>query len=91
VTYYVREQKRHTKEVFVPLSHSDAVFMKGYPAETTEAFCDGHVSAFAFFGGIYYPAGDCVAICREGPSPSLRQYQDRCCAYSGGQNARPDS
>ena len=23
-----------------------------YPAETTEAFCDGHVSAFAFFGGI---------------------------------------
>jgi transposase len=84
VTYYVREQKRRTKEVFVPLSHrpghaqvdfgetlgeiggkeckihffvmslphSDAVFVKGYPAETTEAFCDGHVSAFAFFGGI---------------------------------------
>jgi transposase len=24
----------------------------GYPAETTEAFCDGHVRAFAFFGGI---------------------------------------
>jgi transposase len=23
-----------------------------YPAETTEAFCDGHVQAFAFFGGI---------------------------------------
>ncbi len=22
------------------------------PAETTEAFCDGHVSAFAFFGGV---------------------------------------
>jgi transposase len=42
VTYYVREQKRRTKEVFV----------KGYPAETIEAFCDGHVSAFAFFGGI---------------------------------------
>lgn len=84
VTYYVREQKRCNKEVFVPLSHppghsqvdfgetlgvidgveckvhffamslphSDAVFVKGYPAETTEAFCDGHVSAFAFFGGI---------------------------------------
>ena len=34
------------------LPHSDAVFVKGYPAETTEAFCDGHVSAFAFFGGI---------------------------------------
>jgi transposase len=28
------------------------VFVKGYPAETIEAFCDGHVSAFAFFGGI---------------------------------------
>jgi transposase len=26
--------------------------VKGYPAETTEAFCDGHVSAFAFFGGV---------------------------------------
>ncbi|MFT6527166.1 MAG: hypothetical protein ACJAXG_001113 [Celeribacter sp.] len=34
------------------LPHSDAVFVKGYPVETTEAFCDGHVSAFAFFGGI---------------------------------------
>jgi len=83
VTYYVREQKQRSKEVFVPLSHSpghaqvdfgetlgaidgveckihffvmslphsDAVFVKAYPAETTEAFCDGHVSAFAFFGG----------------------------------------
>ena len=26
--------------------------MKAYPAETTEAFLDGHVSAFAFFGGV---------------------------------------
>jgi hypothetical protein len=32
--------------------HSDAVFRKTYPAETTEAFCDGHVSAFAVFGGV---------------------------------------
>ena len=31
---------------------SDAPFVKGYPAETTEAFLDGHVSAFAFFGGV---------------------------------------
>jgi transposase len=30
----------------------DAAFAKGYPAETMEAFCDGYVSAFAFFGGI---------------------------------------
>jgi len=84
VTDYVRERKRRTQEVFVPLSHppghaqvdfgealgviagvqrklhyfamalphSDAFFIKAYPAETTEAFCDGHVSAFAFFGGV---------------------------------------
>jgi hypothetical protein len=31
---------------------SDAFFIKAYPAETTEAFCDGHVAAFAFFGGV---------------------------------------
>jgi transposase len=34
------------------LPHSDAFFLKAYPAETTEAFCDGHVSAFAFFGDV---------------------------------------
>jgi len=32
--------------------YSNAVFVKAYPRETTEAFCDGHVSAFAFFGGV---------------------------------------
>jgi len=84
VTDYVREKKRRTREVFVPLSHapghaqvdfgetlgviggnecklhyfamalphSDAFFIKAYPAETTEAFCDGHNAAFAFFGGV---------------------------------------
>lgn len=34
------------------LPHSDAIFIKAYHAETAEAFCDGHVEAFAFFGGI---------------------------------------
>ena len=34
------------------LPHSDACFVKAYPAETTEAFCDGHNAAFAFFGGV---------------------------------------
>jgi len=34
------------------LPHSDACFVVAYPAETTEAFCDGHVRAFAFFGGV---------------------------------------
>ena len=34
------------------LPHSDASFVKAYPAERTEAFCDGHNAAFAFFGGV---------------------------------------
>ena len=33
------------------LPHSDAPFFKAYPAEVAEAFCEGHVAAFAFFGG----------------------------------------
>ena len=34
------------------LPHSDGCFVKAYPAETTEAFLDGHVSVFAFLGGV---------------------------------------
>jgi transposase len=34
------------------LPHSDAIFVVAYPAETAEAFCDGHVQALSFFGGI---------------------------------------
>jgi transposase len=34
------------------LPHSDACFVKAYPAETTEAFCDGHNAAFRFFEGV---------------------------------------
>jgi len=34
------------------LPHSDACFVAAYPMETTEAFCDGHVQAFTFFGGV---------------------------------------
>ena len=81
---YVREHRRQTREMFVPLSHppgqaqcdfgeavvviggverkvhcfvldlphSDGCFVKAYPAETTEAFLDGHVSAFALLGGV---------------------------------------
>ena len=73
---YVRENRRQTREMFVPLSHapghaqcdfgealvvigglgqkahcfvidlphSEGCFVKAYPAETTEAFLDGHVS-----------------------------------------------
>ena len=81
---YVREHRRRTREMFVPLSHppgqaqcdfgeavvviggvrqkahcfvldlphSDGCYVKAYPAETTGAFLDGHVSAFAFLGGV---------------------------------------
>ena len=34
------------------LPHSDVWFVKAYRRETTEAFLDGHVSAFAFLGGV---------------------------------------
>ena len=34
------------------LPHSDAPFFKACRAEVAEAFCAGHVAAFAFFGGI---------------------------------------
>jgi transposase len=34
------------------LPHSDACFVRAYPAERLEAFLDGHVAAFAFLGGV---------------------------------------
>ena len=45
-------QQRKIHFFAMDLPHSDACFVKAYPAETTEAFCDGHVSAFAFFGRV---------------------------------------
>src|ERR1700681_1119281 len=44
------EREIHFFAMDVP--HSDAGFVQAYPAETTEAFCAGHVAAFAFFGGV---------------------------------------
>jgi transposase len=34
------------------LPHSDDVFVMAFPGETTEAFCQGHNQAFAYFGGV---------------------------------------
>jgi transposase len=80
----VRELKRTSQEVFMPLTHppgeaqvdfghalvkmngvlrkicffvmavpySDAFFVQAYERECTETFWDGHVRAFAFFGGV---------------------------------------
>ena len=81
---YVRERRRRTREIYVPLSHPpghaqcdfgqaraaigggvqaihyfvldlphcDGCFVKAYLAVTADAFCDGHVSAFSFLGGV---------------------------------------
>jgi len=34
------------------LPHSDDCFVVAFPAETTEAFLEGHAKAFAYFGGV---------------------------------------
>ena len=44
------ERKIHFLAMSLP--HSDACFVKAYPGETTEAFCDGHVAGVTFFGGV---------------------------------------
>ena len=44
------ERKAHY--LILDLLHSDGCFVKACPAETTEAFLDGHVSAFAFLGRV---------------------------------------
>src|SRR5213080_4946754 len=44
------ERKIHFFAIDLP--HSDACFVQAYPAETTEAFCDGHNAAFRFFGKV---------------------------------------
>ena len=44
------EQKAHYLAMDLP--HSDDCFVAAVPAETTEAFLEGHVRAFAYFGGV---------------------------------------
>ena len=44
------EQKAHYFVMDLP--QSDACFVAAYPAETTEAFLDAHVRAFAYLGGV---------------------------------------
>ena len=44
------ERKAHY--FILDLPDSDGCFVKAYPVETTEAFLNGHVSAFAFLGGV---------------------------------------
>ncbi len=44
------EQKAHFFAMDLP--HSDACFVRAYPAATAEAWVDGHIHAFAFFGKV---------------------------------------
>ncbi|HEY5211920.1 MAG TPA: IS21 family transposase [Acidobacteriaceae bacterium] len=44
------EQKAHYLAMDLP--HSDDCLVIAFPAETTEAFLEGHVRAFAYFGGV---------------------------------------
>ncbi len=44
------EQKAHYFAFSLP--HSDACYIRAYPAATAEAWMDGHVHAFTFFGGV---------------------------------------
>ena len=44
------ERKAHY--LVMDLPHSDDCFVVAFPAETTEAFLEGHVRAFAYFGGV---------------------------------------
>ena len=49
---YVGGKKIRYHYFCLDLPHSDAIFVKAYPAELTEAFLDGHVAAFDFMGGV---------------------------------------
>src|SRR6202011_3837582 len=44
------ERKVHFFAMDLP--HSDACLVQAYPAETSEAFCEGHNVSFQFFGGV---------------------------------------
>ena len=44
------EHKAHYLAMDLP--HSDDCFVRAFPAETTESFLEGHMRAFAYFGGV---------------------------------------
>jgi transposase len=44
---YIVGKKARFHYFCMDLPHSYGCFVKAYPAETAEAFCDGHVAAFA--------------------------------------------
>lgn len=48
----IKGYKKKLHLFIMDLPYSDGCFVKSYEQETTEAFLDGHVSAFKFFGGV---------------------------------------
>jgi len=44
--------ERNAHYLAMDLPHSDDCFVAAFPAETAEAFLEGHVRAFAYFGGV---------------------------------------
>ena len=48
----IADVERKAHYLVLDLPHSDDAFVKAFPAETTEAFCDGHNAAFRYFGGV---------------------------------------
>ena len=45
-------EKRKAHYLVIDLSQSDDSFVMAFPAETTEAFLEGHRQAFEYFGGV---------------------------------------
>jgi transposase len=74
------EQKAYFFALDLP--HSDGCYVRAYPAANTEAWLDGHVHAFAFFGAvpqsILYDNDDvwlqrsCLTAHATGPNGSVR-------------------
>ena len=48
----IGEVERKAHFFVMDLPHSDACYVRAYPAATAEAWVDGHVHAFAFFGKV---------------------------------------
>ena len=79
--------RRKAHFLAVSLPHSDACFVSAYPAETTEAFLDGHNRAFTFFGGVPHTMlydNTKIAVARilgDGRRQRTRRFEELCSHY----------
>jgi len=64
----IAEVERKIHFFAMDLPHSDACFVRAYPAETAEAFCEGHNGAFAFFGFLAQVADPASLPARDRPN-----------------------